>query len=75
MLGTAAEDEAPAGYTLVLKGTDYALYYILGEDTMQALQTVPALDRTQPVYNIMGQRVDASFRGLVIQNGNKYYNQ
>ena len=28
MLGTAAEDEQPQGYTLVVKGADYAMYYV-----------------------------------------------
>ena len=76
MLGAAASDEAPQGYTLALKGTDYAMYYIVGDDpAAQAVEQVPALDSTQPMYNIMGQRVNADYRGVVIQNGNKYINQ
>ena len=31
-----------------------------------------ALDLNQPMYNTLGQPVDASFRGIVIQNGKKY---
>lgn len=75
MLGTAASDEAPEGYMLVLKDTDYAMYYT---DVAQGVDPtnmhVPTLDRTQPLYNIMGQRVDASYRGIVIQNGHKFIN-
>ena len=76
MLGTAASDEAPQGYTQVIKGTDYAMYYIVGDDpTAQSVENVPALDRSQPAYNCMGQRVNADYKGVVIQNGHKYINQ
>jgi alpha-amylase len=74
MLGTAAADEAPAGYTLVIKDSDYAMYYKLGNVTALESQNVPALDRTQPVYNLLGQRVDADYKGIVIQNGHTYIN-
>ena len=30
------------------------------------------LDLTQPMYNILGQRVDATYRGIIIQNGHKF---
>ena len=33
---------------------------------------VPALDITQPMYNILGQQVNAEYRGIVIQDGYKY---
>ena len=76
MLGTAAADEAPEGYTLVLKDTDYAMYYIIGDDpAAQALEQTPVLDSTQPAYNCMGQRVDADYKGVVIQTGHKFFNQ
>ena len=32
----------------------------------------PMLDMTQPMYNILGQKVDASYHGIIIQNGYKY---
>ncbi len=31
-----------------------------------------ALDLNAPMYNVVGQRVDASYKGIVIQNGQKY---
>lgn len=33
---------------------------------------VPQLDITQPMYNVLGQKVSATYRGIVIQNGYKY---
>ena len=32
----------------------------------------PALDLTQPMYNVLGQKVDANYHGIVLQNGYKY---
>jgi len=78
MLGTAAADEQPAGYTEVIKGTDYALYFSDQPETEGVEQTdaaQPAPDRTQPMYNVTGQRVRADYRGVIIQNGHKYINQ
>ena len=74
MLGTAAGDEQPEGYKLVLKGTDYAMYYTERDDAEGMAQTM-APDANQSVYNVMGQRVDASAHGILIQNGRKYFNQ
>lgn len=33
---------------------------------------VEGMDVNAPVYNVYGQRVDASYRGIVIKNGKKY---
>jgi len=33
---------------------------------------VRSLDLNAPMFNVLGQQVDASFRGVVIQNGKKY---
>jgi hypothetical protein len=32
----------------------------------------PALDMDAPMYDVLGRRVDATYRGIIIQNGNKY---
>ena len=34
--------------------------------------SIPALDVTKPMYNILGQPVTADYHGVVIQNGHKY---
>ena len=36
------------------------------------MEPVPALDITKPMYNVLGQQVSATYRGIVIQNGYKY---
>ena len=33
---------------------------------------VPQLNLRAPMYNVLGQRVDATYRGIIIQNGHKY---
>ena len=33
---------------------------------------VPQLNLRAPMYNVLGQRVDATSRGIIIQNGHKY---
>ena len=35
-------------------------------------ETIPMLDVTQPMYNILGQQVGAGYQGIIIQNGYKY---
>ncbi|MBO4690179.1 MAG: hypothetical protein J5621_04825, partial [Paludibacteraceae bacterium] len=43
---------------------------------VQAVEQVeaewPMPDMTQPMYNVMGQRVGSGYQGVVIQNGYKY---
>lgn len=41
-------------------------------ENVEVEKIVPALDLTQPMYNILGQEVGADYHGIVIQNGNKY---
>lgn len=75
MLGTAASDATPAGYTQAMKGSDYAMYYKQTNQAVEQVETDELLDLTQPMYNSMGQRVGADYKGIVIQNGRKYLRQ
>ena len=73
-LGSSASKSAPSGYKQAVKGSKYAMYYT---GTMpQAVENVeieqPMLDKTSPMFNLMGQQVDASYKGIIIQNGCKY---
>lgn len=42
------------------------------KETTTGISEVPALSIDAPMYNVLGQQVDASFRGVVLQNGHKY---
>ena len=55
-----------ANVHLYKKGEEYAV----GVENINAEYQV--LDLNAPMYNIVGQRVDASYKGIVIQNGQKY---
>ena len=74
-LGSSASKSAPSGYKQAVKGSKYAMYYtgtMPASEIEQAKSAMPMLDKAAPMYNIMGQKVDASYKGVVIQNGNKY---
>lgn len=42
------------------------------EDAVEKVQTGKMLDVTKPMYNILGMQVDASYEGIVIQQGQKF---
>ena len=53
----------------------YAFEFIPGEeivDSIKAVEVNRAFDPSLPAYNLAGQRVDKSYRGVVIQNGRKF---
>ena len=57
----------PVGYD----GTVYAIWKENGPTT--GVENVrPALDMDAPMYDVLGRQVDATYRGIIIQNGNKY---
>ena len=57
----------PVGY----KGTVYAVWKSMGTSTN--IENVrPSLDTSAPMYDVLGRQVDTSYRGIIIQNGNKY---
>ena len=56
----------PVGY----KGTVYAIWQ---SNVGTGVENVrPALDLDAPMYDVLGRQVDATYRGIIIQNGNKY---
>ena len=74
-LGSSASKAAPSGYKQAVKGSKYAMYYtgtMPISDIEQTHSVKQSLDTNEPMFNIMGQQVDANYRGIVIQNGNKY---
>ena len=78
-LGTSATKAAPDGFLTASKGEGYAMYYttthpIVDKGLEEVTEMVPALDWTEPVYNLLGQPVDETYHGIVIQNGHKYMN-
>lgn len=56
-------------------GAVMALYHVVVESGVSGIEDViatPEADKNAPVYNILGQRVNENYKGLVIKNGVKY---
>ena len=58
----------PVGYD----GTVYAIWKSMLTPTDVENVVRPVLDMDAPMYDVMGRLVDATYRGIIIQNGNKY---
>ena len=52
--------------------------YVLTDEEIDAVENVKtrhSLDINRPMYNILGLPVDATYRGIVVQDGYKYLRQ
>ncbi|MBR1929272.1 MAG: hypothetical protein IJ834_06005, partial [Paludibacteraceae bacterium] len=59
-------------YTFNAETKEVMATWVKTGDIDTALDDVQTLDTNAPMFNILGQRVDDSYRGIVIQNGQKY---
>ena len=57
----------PVGYD----GTVYAIWKSMSTATNE-IAVRPTLDVNAPMYDVIGRQVDATYRGIIIQNGQKY---
>ena len=55
---------------------EYLVLPVVYTDDLPVVNTYldKTIDWNEPVYNILGQPVDAGYKGIVIQNGRKYMN-
>ena len=59
--------------TVLPVGYDGTVYAIWKSNVSTSVENVrPALDINAPMYDVLGRQVDATYRGIIIQNGNKY---
>lgn len=66
---------AKKGY-IVLNGASPAKYSICFDDEATGIHTIEAASAANgAMYNLAGQRVDKSYKGIVIVNGKKYLNK
>lgn len=66
---------AKKGY-IVLNGASAAMYSICFDDEATGIHTIEAASAANAtMYNLAGQRVDKSYKGIVIVNGKKYLNK
>ena len=52
--------------------TDMLTVVVTGGTSVEDIKAETGLDLNAPMYDIIGRQVDATYRGVIIQNGNKY---
>lgn len=65
--------EAGSAYLSVASDKDYI--YLDQATDLHGINAAATLDTKAPMYNVAGQKVDASYKGIVIQNGKKFNNK
>ena len=65
--------EAGSAYLSVASDKDYI--YLDQATGLRGINAAATLDTKAPTYNVAGQKVAASYKGIVIQNGKKFNNK
>lgn len=65
--------EAGSAYLSVASDKDYI--YLDKATGLRGINAAATIDTKAPMYNVAGQKVDASYKGIVIQNGKKFNNK
>lgn len=65
--------EAGSAYLSVASDKEYI--YLDKATGLRGINAAATLDTKAPMYNVAGQKVDASYKGIVIQNGKKFNNK
>ena len=70
-------DAKTASFTAAKKQVRIKKFTITLKETSAGITDINANsnDDTQPMYNLSGQRVDKTYKGVVIQNGKKFINR
>ncbi|MBR4388141.1 MAG: hypothetical protein IKT00_03055, partial [Prevotella sp.] len=69
--GAYAKVKAHQAFLRVEASVANAEGYVFGETTGITTIAADGIDSAAPMYNLAGQRVNGSYRGVVIQNGKK----
>jgi len=75
--GTSINNGAHKAYLRVATGAGAKNFYLF-DDTATGINNVVISDESDdstPMYNLAGQRVNKSYKGVVIQNGKKMFNK
>lgn len=67
--------KAGTAYLAVPASAGVKSFVFAGDATAIKSVAVPTVDANAPVYNMAGQRVSANTKGIVFQNGKKYFNK
>lgn len=73
--GAAFKCKVGTAYLAVPTGSNVKSFVFADDATAVKSVAVPTVDANAPVYNMAGQRVSANTKGIVFQNGKKYFNK
>lgn len=73
--GEAFKCKVGTAYLAVPTGSNVKSFVFADDATSVKSVAVPTVDANAPVYNMAGQRVSANTKGIVFQNGKKYFNK
>ena len=65
----------PAGSAYLAAAAEVPYIYLDKASGISGINAVAGLDTKAPMYNLAGQKVNASYKGIIIQNGKKFNNK
>ncbi len=65
----------PAGSAYLAAAADVPYIYLDKASGISGINAAAGLDTKAPMYNLAGQKVNASYKGIIIQNGKKFNNK
>ena len=72
MLFLISSTEVPSVTTEDGGHTDMLTVIVTDGTSVEDIKNNTGLDLNAPMYDVVGRQVDATYRGVIIQNGNKY---
>lgn len=65
----------PAGSAYLAVAAEVPYIYLDKASGISGINAAAGLDTKAPMYNLAGQKVNASYKGIIIQNGKKFNNK
>ena len=65
----------PAGSAYLAAAAEVPYIYLDKASGISGINAAAGLDTKAPMYNLAGQKVNASYKGIIIQNGKKFNNK
>jgi uncharacterized protein YjdB len=67
-----AVSEGTASITVTTVDGNLTATCVVTVQLASGVMNIHVLDLNAPMYDVVGRQVDATYRGIIIQNGNKY---
>lgn len=65
----------PAGSAYLAAAAEVPYIYLDKASGISGINAAAGLDTKAPMYNLAGQKINASYKGIIIQNGKKFNNK